>query len=391
MNMIEKIFNYKIIVFLLLIPYFKPGYISMNFSTLNNIYNIALIIASIIIIVLYTSKTKISKFIMVAIIYELYLFIITLASNGDWYQTIINATSTITLCMLIEYYMKVDCKGLFGIMSLLLGTLITANLITIILFPEGMYITRFYNNYFLGYDNIIITYILPALCVSLFYAYLNKGKADLQFYILFIICLSTVIIRWTATNLVMLFILAIFLIVQRFINTKIFNLLNYLITNIVFTISIVIYKMQYLFSYLIVNILNKDLTFTGRVDIWNRNLEYIKEKPIFGYGIEFEGNRILKNDGFSHAHNQYLEIIYESGVIGLALFGYLIISIIQKLHKYKNHKFTKIISLFICLIFISMQTEVFRNNNFWIIYIIAFNIDIIINSSKCNRGEKNGD
>jgi len=71
------------------------------------------------------------------------------------------------------------------------------------------------------------------------------------------------------------------------------------------------------------------LSLTGRVDLWETALDLIAQKPILGWGY-VSGSRIALLSAFRywaapHAHNAFLEILLNLGIIGtLALLGSLI-------------------------------------------------------------------
>lgn len=65
----------------------------------------------------------------------------------------------------------------------------------------------------------------------------------------------------------------------------------------------------------------------GRVEIWKDVLSLIKDRPFFGYGINtFMKFFFLKyfNRGVTYAHNCYLQMAAEMGVIGLLCFLWII-------------------------------------------------------------------
>ncbi|QGG95998.1 O-antigen ligase family protein [Actinomarinicola tropica] len=80
----------------------------------------------------------------------------------------------------------------------------------------------------------------------------------------------------------------------------------------------------------------KDPTLTSRTEIWANSLEAIGRRPWSGYGIggvwinnDAEPTRtILRGLGFIvyHAHNGFIEILLQLGIIGLALFFVLVIA-----------------------------------------------------------------
>lgn len=80
----------------------------------------------------------------------------------------------------------------------------------------------------------------------------------------------------------------------------------------------------------IVNLYGKDLTFTGRTQIWSAALWAIGKRLTMGYGREGVWFRtgipptyeIDQRIGFvaGHAHNAYLELLLEVGLVGLVLY-----------------------------------------------------------------------
>jgi exopolysaccharide production protein ExoQ len=87
----------------------------------------------------------------------------------------------------------------------------------------------------------------------------------------------------------------------------------------------------------IVGLYGKDLTFTGRTDIWSASIATIKERPLAGYGLggvwfdpSIEPTPTLRHRiGFDagHAHNAVIELVLQAGLVGLALYGALLASV----------------------------------------------------------------
>ena len=85
-----------------------------------------------------------------------------------------------------------------------------------------------------------------------------------------------------------------------------------------------------LFGPMVVNFFGKDLTFTGRTLIWSAAWRLICRQPWIGYGLGglwTDQNReptaeLTKLIGFrvGHAHNGFLELLIEVGIIGLGLY-----------------------------------------------------------------------
>lgn len=106
--------------------------------------------------------------------------------------------------------------------------------------------------------------------------------------------------------------------------------------SILFSIS-VIYLAQDIFLSLM-ELTGRDPTLTGRTDIWAITWELIKHNPIWGYGNNFwttdsplrEQIWIRLNWASPHAHNTYLDIWFQTGLIGVGLFTCILVMLIMK-------------------------------------------------------------
>lgn len=81
-----------------------------------------------------------------------------------------------------------------------------------------------------------------------------------------------------------------------------------------------------------------DVNIKQRLEVWRHCVDMVKKKPIIGTGLgtfteayrsNFPGTVPLGGEGsriIRHAHNLYLQILVETGVLGLALFIFLVIA-----------------------------------------------------------------
>jgi len=105
----------------------------------------------------------------------------------------------------------------------------------------------------------------------------------------------------------------------------------------------------------------KEISQASRFHIWSAAIEMIKNKPFFGSGlgsfahnIGNEGYTSYQVKGFQRAHNDFLEIAVEMGILGFVLLTTLAISIISSIRRiYKNS--SNEISLFYFMVFISLS------------------------------------
>lgn len=185
----------------------------------------------------------------------------------------------------------------------------------------------------------------------------------------------------SSTLLVGLFLTLIFMALKKiFIHKKIMNVYSYIITYITAFLGIIILRIQNWFSFIIVNVLKRDLTFTGRIFIWDYVIEFIKFKPILGYGVENTIIRYSKTKIWKsfHAHNMFLEILYKTGLIGFIIFLKIISLSANELNKTKNELISKFVAWQLFSFMILLLMEAYSFIYIFYIFVFAFNIKFII-------------
>lgn len=75
--------------------------------------------------------------------------------------------------------------------------------------------------------------------------------------------------------------------------------------------------------------LGKDPTLTGRTEIWSHSMRLLSERPLLGHSMaSFWQLDIVERTGiwFSNAHNGYLQLLIELGLVGLAVFVFQLLT-----------------------------------------------------------------
>lgn len=89
----------------------------------------------------------------------------------------------------------------------------------------------------------------------------------------------------------------------------------------------------------VLSLLDRDPTLTGRTDIWRLVLAAWAERPLLGYGwgVPWLAESTVQNwvsfqAGFRvfHAHNSYLDVLLQVGVVGLVLFVVPVVTILVR-------------------------------------------------------------
>lgn len=384
----NKYYNVFIIIFILL-PFFFPVGIKTIFPFFNKIITIWEFVSLAIVIYLYIKYKKISLNIFYILTFCFFMFISTILSDyGDVSSCFATIISIITPCMLIDYVFKKNSLLVIRSLNLLFEIFVYLNLISIIIFPNGMYvssITGYSENWILGYDNMHIFTILLSIVFSVLYSYMRFSKISFRSFCCISACVISVLIRWSGTAVISIMLILLFLILKKYMSKiKIFNIKTYLIISIIMFTGIVIYNSQNLFISFITNFLKKDITFTGRTYIWNYIIDYIKMNPLLGYGIEYSVYRYNKSSIWRsyHAHNQFLELTYIGGFALLIIFLIIIFNIAKKLYKYRYTQESKFLSWMFLIMFVVMLTEVYTISLLFLFIIVVMNIQFIIKEEK---------
>lgn len=223
------------------------------------------------------------------------------------------------------------CKGItYG-----LNMLVLINLLIMLFFPMGLYQTissdTISNYYLFGAKNQMVAPIMTCLFFNMETAYrsYNKIITKTSLFMCFI-CVIELIIGGSGTGLIVLtaFIILCLLELRKQKISSNFCLIVLLLS----FFAIVIFRIQNIFSFIIVDILHKSLTLSDRTYIWDAAIESILSHPILGTGItdSLSGNvhlilAYLEKDIF--AHDLYLDYLLMGGIPSLCIFIFILISI----------------------------------------------------------------
>ncbi len=357
------------------------------YEPFNEIFKYLTIILFVIILVGYIFYLKLNSFVCLFTIYFLLLVFSTIYNNLSLVTVFHTYYKTISLILYLDMALRYNCKNVIKNLCYILSLLVFLNFITIILFPNGMFQGNYNSLYwFLGYKNIHILYFLPLIICNIIHNKFRKKKISLLFIFNLLMINFELLYCFSANSLVTFFIFELYLLFP-FIYNK-FQLTNarrnYLLYFISF-ILIVLIRIQNIFGWFIEQILHKSLTFTGRTFIWDISMTYINSKKILGYGVE-ETEIIANKFGniaFTHCHNTILDLTYKGGIISLIIFSIFLYLIVKKLYKTRHYKISKTLSVALLGIFLMMLFEARQASlGFYIIFIICYHIDIIINKLK---------
>lgn len=264
--------------------------------------------------------------------------------------------------VLIEFFFFIIRRNtwekLKGI-SILLALYIVINYVTIVLYPQGMVSGEIYDtNWFLGYKNGMIRIILPGLILNMLCSIHEYKKIVLKDFLLLFISLLSVYWADSLTSVLMLFILIFLIIYYQYVRIlKFFSLTNVFILTSTISVLITFFSIQTYFSNFVSDYLNRDVTFTDRIYVWEFSLFKISLSPIIGYGYHNSeewrsvlGFYDIMDVGFSHPHNFLYYCLLQGGVVYLALFFFIIFYVNRNIKN--NYESFNGIVLLVCMYFV---------------------------------------
>lgn len=131
-------------------------------------------------------------------------------------------------------------------------------------------------------------------------------------------------------------------------------------------------------------------TGAGRMQIWFAGVELIKQKPIFGFGLESLHKEFYGQFGISEGrtHNLILQLSATTGIPGMLLYIIAIsIIMIRNLKNYKNWSDIEYITMFVCISY--MISSMFGNSSYYVSPYFMLFVGFIIIKTKTNIIKKN--
>jgi O-antigen ligase len=134
---------------------------------------------------------------------------------------------------------------------------------------------------------------------------------------------------------------------------------------------------------MMLELIGKDRTLTGRTDIWDALIRSIKEKPYlgYGYGVYWMDQlgpsyyvRLQLQWGIPTAHNGWIETWLSVGVLGVALFAlhfiWTFILSFQRIWRGGSETYFAILAVVTFFIFSLSESSILQQNDLsWVIFV----------------------
>lgn len=307
--------------------YFQPQFLSENSSIYYYACNSTQFVFSILILLIFVIMAIRKKIlsvefnpIFVWIFFSVILLIPNLSEQSM--STILFLVSNLAILCLFVVFRIFDESILQGC-SFYLSLLVYINFFTIFLFPDGLYNVGLARKfYFFGHVNGMIKYIIPCLVLRATVDMLKKGKYSLNTLILealsFIVLLYTK--AYTGLFGMLIFIIGQIIYFTRGILVKAITAQMALFSSVIMFLTITSDFFLWCINFL-GELLERSYSISSRYAIWEQARDWISDSLILGYGYITDYSSFLRIGNYlpSSAHNFFLDILMNSGIIGISL------------------------------------------------------------------------
>lgn len=334
MNRVTSLMKNRAFIILTMLAFFKPR----------------VVVDSRLFFIIYTGLAVFSAFIALIALLKMYIqkelrpnlgeiFIILFVGwtaiatflGGQGLSNFPSAVSAGVFVVLTGYYLRYHCGPFLQAMTWFMGVLIGANIVSMIVFPQGFGTDATRNPiYFWNTTKHLVTLYLSASVVSVLSSLYHYKKITWRCYAFLAVILLNIFAVWTATAIAGMvcfycFVLFFFLTGVRKPLPVLKNFFIYFLLFMALNVGITVFRIQDYFSLIIEGFLNKSLTFTGRTVIWDSALAIIKDNFWLGVG---ERTAIYHAglDVFLTAHNHILIIWIQSGLVGVLFYVGILLS-----------------------------------------------------------------
>lgn len=377
------IFQNRLLTIIFLLPFVEPIYCNMV-PWMDRLFRICYLLAILFAgAILLEHKFKLSKAMITLLSFDVIIAISTILGGHSPQVAFNYFGKSLILAIGIEYAIRGGYYSVLDILQDILEIIIIINFATIILYPNGLYINSTdyitnSENWFMGFKNVHIRTMLPAIAISFANSIRKYGKITVRSWAIFAVIVTSVFMVNSSTAIVGIVIFSVLALCFKYnVWSKLLNIKNSLIGIIILFLLIYFFDIQRIFSFLLEDVLGKDLTFHNRLVIWQKSIAIIINKPMLGIGCQTtdEWYSLL---GAPHAHNYYLYNLLLGGIVGIVLLIYFYIHVSKKIYLYRNIKSTKFFqAVIISFLIMGLTESLTASNLIFPIMVLAYHIDLL--------------
>ena len=387
---LERVFNNKFFVIGLIVSFFSPAVISYVpwLNILDVFFNGFAIIITILFLLYFfyriiTKKWKPSMFFLLVILLGIIVFISTILNEGNIVGAVKFGFCAVSSSLCVEYYTGNSNNKFFSVAFYTYAVMFVVHVLIALFFPSGLTDNKVNPMYFLTNDNqTAIVVVLYLTLFNIMTSINNKSKCHYLWYLLPLV--SCIVIDSANLKVIVL----LFILMAAFEQKIKSKAIGYIIASLIcLMLAFILFdtiENNFIFD-IIGRITGRDITFTGRIYIWEEAIEIYKTSPLFGIGYGYT-EPIYIWDKYYHCHNLYLTMLIYGGILGFAVFGVLILGVVKKIINLNYVKTSvKIRNVILCMLLYFLVESGMSPIYYFFILAIANNSNFIMTKEVINH------
>lgn len=297
-------------------------------------------------------------------VFVLWILFVSKINKVQMYNLLVLVCFCTGYLFLIEKMIRENAKQTIKILVLIFRMLEVFNLSLMLLYPMGITTGKDYLStpyYFLGTKNQVTPFLILALTLEAIWFDYNEEIKLKKFIVGVVLVLANAIGMGSSTSILTCVVMIVGITIIKknkfvFGKRKFLNGKAILVGVVLISVGIVFFDLQNIFKWLIVDILDKDLSLSGRTVTWKIAIEQIKRNPLIGYGY---GYKVTEN---YYAHNAILELLVTAGMGGGILYLHMFWNAFKQINVKRKNAINIIVIISVASLLLANITEAFLYN-----------------------------
>lgn len=366
------------ILILLIAPYFRPEIVihidNQVPMLVYKFWGLAAVVLSIVLGIVYSEK---QAFIALMGAFVLTALCSTLVNNGGFETWAVRWLPCLGITCLVAAAQKLCKRDFFIALFAVSFALELVNFTSVLLFPQGLWTTDLVSvgaNFFFDHRNNAYRILFPMLLSTCLLDTFSGKRFSVRTAVSVALAAAQVLIAPSTTSSIALLLFAVlFLAIQFRIGRRIINGVSILAASLVAFALLVVLRVQNYFGPWMASVLGKTTSLTGRTEIWDFVFDMINRKTLLlGYGVSGHNSLVVNGRTYAHAHNEFLDVWLNSGLIGVILLLVLLALAAYSLCRFRTSYAVAVTALVLGAYFVIGVTEVIVCPSFFLVLAAAF-------------------
>ena len=370
----------KIILYILLIaPFFQVELLVNLIPLMGKGYTLWQLLSGAAFVYVWSrDKVRIRDFSWIHLLFAALLLVMVIGTlmnpEASLKRALQYSYGSLAVGIIAEYGIKKDRENFLTGMEVLFGTLVALNVVTILLFPKGMYQFEraLEENWLLGYKNYHIVYIMALLIFGAVHSLCSTGKIGIRVWLYIALSAFSSILVAAMTPLAAIALFAAAILCKKLLDyTGVFNALTYLACYAAAFLAIVVIRLENL--PVIGKLIGREITFNNRIHFWDKAMTEFRDYPVFGHG--YQQFRMFR--GYVTTHNQMIEILYKTGAVGFVIFCAILAAAAVMMFRSRKGICTKYLAVLFASYLILFLMEQYAFANYFFLFMLACSSDLL--------------